>query len=314
MDVEALERECLDGSKKMDQLQEAVHEIHERLAEQEERLNTLRTKLETKEDAWRLLVDRVERADWEGRFKEIQTQFHDLDKHKVGHAEKLDLFASQIQSHEEAQEALLEKVVKLQERSFLTLQTAASAGLQLEGTPDTSASTPGGAAAGGLVEAFSASEGGADAGGGGPAGEALVQVNGCLLRVEELEARFDEVAEEVRLMRSDADLGPRVGELVECLRQVAPKVMEHENCFRDLHEKVGSLEATHRMQRSGSEAGCSPGAEGVLARLNYLEGEIARLLRDQSVSGSMLSPSKGEVTWVNFDEASHTEETQGASS
>merc|ERR1719230_2532821 len=105
----------------MGQLQETVHEIHERLAEQEERLNTLRTKLETKEDAWRLLVDRVERADWEGRFKELQSRFDELGKHKAAHAEKLDLFTTQIQSHDEAQEALQEKVLRLQERGAFSL-------------------------------------------------------------------------------------------------------------------------------------------------------------------------------------------------
>ena len=59
--LEAHEKNCADDTKKIDQLLEIMHGIHAGLAEQEERLNTLRTELENQADVWRMVIDRVKR-------------------------------------------------------------------------------------------------------------------------------------------------------------------------------------------------------------------------------------------------------------
>ena len=97
--LEAQEKNCADDTKTIDQLQKIMHGIHERLAEQEERLNTLRT--------------------------ELQSQLYDLDEHRASHAAKLELVGSQIQGHEEA--------LKLYERGIISLLAAHTANASTQG-------------------------------------------------------------------------------------------------------------------------------------------------------------------------------------
>ncbi|CAE8623590.1 unnamed protein product, partial [Polarella glacialis] len=97
-------------------------------------------------------------------------------------------------------------------------------------------------------------------------------------RLSEQEERLQALSSEMNLLRGDAELIPRVAMLVTTLKQVAPKVMDHELCLRDVLEKVGGLEIQLQMERAIDKASDrSQQFDSMVARTSRLEVELARI-------------------------------------
>jgi len=62
-----------------------------------EKLKILRTMLDSKEEHYRWLGERVERADWAGRFKEMQHNLSEWGNQCLEHAEKLHVLRAVVQ-------------------------------------------------------------------------------------------------------------------------------------------------------------------------------------------------------------------------
>eukprot|EP00930_Biecheleria_cincta_P096909 TRINITY_DN88681_c0_g1_i1.p1 TRINITY_DN88681_c0_g1~~TRINITY_DN88681_c0_g1_i1.p1 ORF type:complete len:545 (-),score=122.49 TRINITY_DN88681_c0_g1_i1:115-1749(-) len=256
----ALESRMTQATQKLNEWQQESHEVHARLEAQEERLKSLRTLMETKEDHYRWLNDRVERADWEGRFKELQAQVKDLEQNRVGHTEELKLAQQRVERQEEAHEAMSEQVRKLQERTLALNVDSDIAGMPEEllgGMENEGLSSQ-------VTERLSASE-------------------------ESIKALAAEIE---RIGQGDSMLASRVVTLVEQLKQVAPKVMQHDASIRDLAAQTGKLEVELRLEQQALEEARSLGklSDSVQARLTRLEVETDRIRLE--VEGSEASDSE----------------------
>lgn len=273
----ALESRMTDATQKFNEWQQESHEVHARLEAQEERLKSLRTLMETKEDHYRWLNDRVERADWEGRFKEIQAQVKDLEQNRVGHSEELKLAQQRVERQEEAHEAMGDQVRKLQERTLALNVDGNDAGMHLP--------TPAELLVGMDIE--------------GPSSQIAERLSASEESIKELTSEIE------RIGQGDSMLASHVGTLVAQLKQVAPKVMQHDASLRDLSAQAGKLEVELRMEQHALEEVRSQGklSDSVQARLTRLEVETDRIRLE--VEGSEASDSE-----VDDDPAPVSEEAE----
>eukprot|EP00440_Ansanella_granifera_P075573 gb/GFBE01082008.1/.p1 GENE.gb/GFBE01082008.1/~~gb/GFBE01082008.1/.p1 ORF type:complete len:568 (+),score=125.24 gb/GFBE01082008.1/:1-1704(+) len=255
--IVALESRVSDATTRLEHWTQESHDIHARLEAQEERLKSLRTLIETKEEHYRWLSDRVERTDWEGRFKEIQSQVHDLEQYRVGHGEQLKLVQQKHERQEEAQEALNDQFRRLQDRGF-------AAGVGADGDFA-------GLSAVHAVEEVQAAVNGV----------VLLpeQVKDCSERLSKAEARLEAMFSDLNSLQGDASLAPRVAVLVEQLKQVAPRVMAHEVTLRDVSSKVGKLEVEFEMDHQTIEktTDFAKQSDCMVARIGRLEVEVSRI-------------------------------------
>merc|ERR1719210_2508902 len=102
----ALEAQLGSSVQKVEDLRQESQEIRMQMAMLEERYNFLRTVHEAKEDMCRCFADRLERENWDGRFKELQNRVNEINKDKIQHAEKLEIHQKIFEGHEQAQEDL----------------------------------------------------------------------------------------------------------------------------------------------------------------------------------------------------------------
>jgi DNA repair exonuclease SbcCD ATPase subunit len=260
----ALESRMTEATQKLHEWQQESHEVHARLEAQEERLKSLRTLMETKEDHYRWLNDRVERADWEGRFKEIQAQVKDLEQNRVGHTEELKLAQQRVERQEEAHEAMGDQVRKLQERTLALNVDSNGAGMHLPTPAELLVGMDNEDSSSQIAERLNASE-------------------------ESIKALTSEIE---RIGQGDSMLASHVGTLVEQLKQVAPKVMQHDASLRDLTAQAGKLEVELRMEQQALEEARSLGklSDSMQARLTRLEVETDRIRLE--VEGSEASDSE----------------------
>merc|ERR1719414_16979 len=119
--LEALESRVADSSKRLESMQQDYIDIHSRLWAQEERTKSLRTLMDAREENYLKLKDRVERADWEGRLKEIQGQMKDMEQYKINFNEqslKLEFLQKKIDGQEQSLDDLHSHRRIQQERSL----------------------------------------------------------------------------------------------------------------------------------------------------------------------------------------------------
>jgi len=212
--LSSVEAQCADAARRLDNLQAEFHEMLSRVESQEERYKSLRTLADTKDEQFRMLSDRLERENWDGRFKDLIGRMGEFDESRIDHSERLDILAKQIDCAEQAREELGTALRKLQEKgnAFADLSGVGTnmSGFFSDGAPG--------------------SEGGGDNGvaaGGG-------------MHVAQCMARLDALAEEVESMRSDQDLGSRVATLVSSLKDIAPKVIAQESSMKQIHSDLSS--------------------------------------------------------------------------
>lgn len=256
--IVALESRMSDASQKLDRWQHESHDVHARLEAQEERLKSLRTLVETKEEHYRWLSDRVERTDWEGRFKELKSQLHDLEQHRLGSDETLKLAQQKVDRQEDAHEALANQLRRLHDKGvFLEddLRTCADGACQE------------------LV---------------GNQQDLPTQVMECVDRLNESEKRLEALGHDVEQFKTDSQLDTLVVALVEQLKQVAPKVVEHDATVKDLTDKVGKLDSEQKEQQASAAQ-----TSRIVPRLSRLEAEVSRMkaeLEGADEAGTNLPP------------------------
>jgi len=248
----ALESRLSDACQKIEMFQQENHDLHVKVEAQEERLKSLRTRIETQEDHHRSLSDRVERVDTEGSIKEVQRQLSEHIQRRTEQDEQLQLLHKRLESHEQVHDDVWENIRRVQLAHPSDLAEARTAELA---TTD----------AGQGLEALN------------------VDVQECLRRLKDAEVRLDELGSDLQSAKGDVELGPRVAQLVEHLKQVAPKVVDQELSVRDLHEKVGRLEVERKMERTSTDERT---ATETLARIDKLEAEVQHLRAEVGTSGT----------------------------
>mmetsp|Transcript_133145 Transcript_133145/g.425769 ORF Transcript_133145/g.425769 Transcript_133145/m.425769 type:complete len:570 (+) Transcript_133145:245-1954(+) len=263
LSIASMDVKLLEAFQKLEQVTKDSQEVQTRLETQEERLRSLRTLMDSKEEHYRSI--KFDRQDWESRSKESQTLALDLDKHRIQHSERLEVFQRRFEHHEKAHEEIGDQIRRLQERTYFNLADTPSVGCEeCLGLHTTVTSQLAVASATDASTAFSMQE--------------------CGARLNATDERLDAVTCALQAMRSDGELAPRVAALVESLKQVAPKVMDQEICMRELHEKVGHLEAKAAM---AAEPGKT--SDAMSARIGHLEKEVSRLKSE--IEGSEVPPS-----------------------
>lgn len=78
--VATLESQFADAMFKLQRWHGESQDLHIRVEAQEERLKSLRTLMDSKDECVRTISDRVERADWDGHLKELQDQLTSLEQ------------------------------------------------------------------------------------------------------------------------------------------------------------------------------------------------------------------------------------------
>jgi len=240
--IAALEGQLADACQRIEALQGDRHEMHVRVEAQEERMKSLRTLLDTREDKERHLTDRLERIDPDIKLREIKDAVSDIGRSHRGHVEYTQKMQKQLDDH-----------VKVHEELGGHLRAMSAAQSPARTLEDTEGSVP---------------------------NEVLaMELQDCLRRLGASEMKLHAMSADLDTAKADLDLGPRVAALVEQLKQVAPKVMDQEGVVRELHEKVGKLEVEVRMDAfSGGGPARANTVESSLKlseRLGQLELEVA---------------------------------------
>lgn len=214
----AIETRLADMCAKVEHLIQESHEVHTRVEAQEERLKSLHTRIETKEDHYRGLHDRVERADWEGRIKDLHQVMQDHGQGKLELSEKYELLGKKLDAREQVHDEACEQIRRIHDHI----------------------GTYGGVAAPGDVAAV---------GGDMVAShEALqIEVKDCFTRVVDSEARIEALANALASLRGDVEFAPRLTQLVDQLKDVAPKVIDQELQIQELLKRVSRLEVGGRL-------------------------------------------------------------------
>eukprot|EP00443_Scrippsiella_acuminata_P130702 CAMPEP_0115616104 /NCGR_PEP_ID=MMETSP0272-20121206/22962_1 /TAXON_ID=71861 /ORGANISM="Scrippsiella trochoidea, Strain CCMP3099" /LENGTH=573 /DNA_ID=CAMNT_0003052029 /DNA_START=112 /DNA_END=1830 /DNA_ORIENTATION=- len=250
-------------------------EVQTRVEAQEERLRSLRTLMDTKDEHYRNI--KFDRQEWESRSKELHSLTQDLEKHRVDHNERLEVYQRRFEHHEKTQEDISDQLRRLQERSYFNLAEATAPPEGDIGLGDTTDGAVANVAAVGFDIAS----------------HPLMQ--DCMARLGNSEQRIDYLDNEFQAIRSDAELAPRVAALVESLKQVAPKVMDQEICVRELHEKVGQLEAKSVLALESEKK-----SDAITDRIGRLEGDVSRLKNEVEGSEAAEHPrSLGRPLWAH---------------
>lgn len=257
----SMESRLLEACKKIDLSSRESQDMQTRVEAQEERLRTLRTLLDTKEEHFR--HNKFDRQDWETRSKELQSVVSELDKQRVAHSEKLEVFTRKFDNQEKSHDEVCDQVRKLQERGYYNVsESAAPAAETSEVGREIVAA--GGATNSGLVPTAADAAAAATA-----AAAAKLSVDDCAARIKVAEERMDVVDAELQgVVRSEAELGPRVARIVDTL----PKVVDQEKCIRELHEKVGDLEARANVMVDRGMA-----HDQLTSRISRVEVDVNRL-------------------------------------
>jgi len=238
-----------DLNEKVERLQEEIQSHHSHKEAQEQRLRSLRTQMDAKEDHYRWLTERVERADWDIKLKELRSHMQELREEREEHVSTIDAIQKRHESHEEAIDGVQQAVHRLHEHVASTLQTCK-----------------------------------ADNG-------ANYDIEMCDARLADVEGRIAEISAQVESLLANAEFAPRVSELVEQLKKVAPKVINQEQTMRELHEKVGRLDMQETFAKTAEASANArqvrpdgPSMETLSARVKRLEEEVARIVADSESS------------------------------
>eukprot|EP00416_Gambierdiscus_australes_P022393 CAMPEP_0171076068 /NCGR_PEP_ID=MMETSP0766_2-20121228/13175_1 /TAXON_ID=439317 /ORGANISM="Gambierdiscus australes, Strain CAWD 149" /LENGTH=813 /DNA_ID=CAMNT_0011532995 /DNA_START=1 /DNA_END=2437 /DNA_ORIENTATION=+ len=101
-----IERRVADVADRLNQIYQDSKEAHGKLAVQEEQQRALRTLMEAGEERIHMLLDRVERSDWDGRLELLQQASHEDNKQKLIERERVELLGRRLEFQEQALEEL----------------------------------------------------------------------------------------------------------------------------------------------------------------------------------------------------------------
>jgi len=91
-------------SHKLDVLTQECNDFRSRLEVQEEKSRSLRTMQDTKDEQFRALVDRVERENFEGRLKALQSRIQEMEESGVQAKEQLQILQQGLERQEQNQQ------------------------------------------------------------------------------------------------------------------------------------------------------------------------------------------------------------------
>lgn len=242
----ALEVKLAEACQKIEKGNRDAQDMLSRVEAQEERLRSLRTLIDTKEEHFR--TNKFDRQDWEARCRELQALTLELDKQRVDHSERLELVQKRLEHHEKAHEEVCDHLRRLGERSYFAMGDGAAA--------------DGGEGASSVARAVGVS---------GLEDLTVLSLEECTARLGAAEEKLESMSLDLQAVRSDEELAPRVAALVEALKQVAPKVMDQEISVRELHEKVAHLETKAALSLEPGKAS----EANLAARLGRLEAELS---------------------------------------
>lgn len=212
----SLDTRMSDSMSKLERVIHDSNEMHTRMEAQEERLKSVQTRVETKEEHYRWLNDRVERFDWEGKFKDIQTKMEEYGQFRIDQRDELEVISKR-----------LEKTSQVSE-DFASIAGRLRNGiLEAQEIPEMQVASI-------MQELQSMS----------------AEVKDSLCRIVELEAVCGSLQSGFSSLQAEPGLAPRVAELVDQLKNVAPKVIEQELSMREQMEKVGRLEVEYTMLKN----------------------------------------------------------------
>lgn len=200
---------CDDIDEKYKQLQSEVYDkLHSQVKVHEERITTLRTLLDAREEQIRWLCQRMTLNDWDSKFEVIQRQLKEHSSSKVEYELKFDSlekrFNDQVQSHVELRHNVRNTTNQLRRGLF----------------------------EGGFREA--------DMGGDGVEENVMdLPTSSLVNRLNEYENQMNKLGEEVDELRSDAKL-PHLNALVKELKDISPKVIKNDQILNNLVNEVNT--------------------------------------------------------------------------
>eukprot|EP00931_Biecheleriopsis_adriatica_P107436 TRINITY_DN8177_c0_g1_i1.p1 TRINITY_DN8177_c0_g1~~TRINITY_DN8177_c0_g1_i1.p1 ORF type:complete len:599 (+),score=161.53 TRINITY_DN8177_c0_g1_i1:160-1797(+) len=280
-----LDLQVKEAVQKLDTLQQESHDLRSRVEMQDEKGKSLRTLHDAKEEQYRSMLDRIERENLDGRMKVLQAKVQEMETQSVSTAEQLMIANQKLESLEQDATVAGAKGYRLPSPRF-----------ERPGTM-----TP--TSAGDLIEVHGTKA-------------VTEEVRSCSLRLDQLDSRLSSVDADVEALKSEQSIYPHVSALVSQLKDITPKVIQHEAGLRDLTDQVAvhsskSLE----LQRS---------ADKVKSRIGNLEVEVNRLLqevegvgrvekRDSSVS-SQVKPGGHDSSAEEQDDEDDLVEAAGGNS
>lgn len=247
-EVLALEAAMTAVLKKLEAVQQDSADIHACLQEQEEKLRSLRTLHEAKEEQYRQLSDRVERENWDGRFKDITEKVAGMDARRIEHAEKIEISEKRHAGAEQAHEELINTVRKLQERP---MYYAESLPVQVDYGRDNAEGQP---------------------------EDVVPDLTALDFRVNRGEERLDSLSGDLRAVKQELEsarileMAPRVNALVAQLTEVAPKIITQEEAIRAIKDELKRM--------MGGNGNGSSNSIALERRVDLLEEEVKRLLSE----------------------------------
>jgi len=269
-----------DIVRKMDQLLQDAQEAQTKLEEQEVRLRSLRTLVDSQEER----NSKFERQDWDGRLSNITASCQDLDKQRMQQVERLELVERKLEQHIKSYDELeLDDVAKQLQRIQADVAVLSRSAIMAADTSgfvdgDSATNSPG----------HDQANHTANTNGGSLMWEELADLKGRVLDVEQ---RVDRAETSLEESQTDTELAPRVAALVDALQQVAPKVMDQERSVTELHEKVGQLEFKTSMLTDPAKSG-----DVLSSRINQVEYDLGNLKRSVESKTAMDSqPSASAV-------------------
>eukprot|EP00927_Polykrikos_kofoidii_P040720 TRINITY_DN34765_c0_g1_i1.p1 TRINITY_DN34765_c0_g1~~TRINITY_DN34765_c0_g1_i1.p1 ORF type:complete len:560 (+),score=101.55 TRINITY_DN34765_c0_g1_i1:121-1680(+) len=87
-------------TQRVEHLMQDSQDVHTQLSMTEERVNSLRTRLDTHDGNHRKLTDRVEGFDWNTRLKDTNNRVDDAQQKQLAQLEHLERLAARLESHE----------------------------------------------------------------------------------------------------------------------------------------------------------------------------------------------------------------------
>jgi len=118
-----MEKQHSDALQKVELLQSESGDLRSKVESQEERYRSLRTLCDARDEQIRSLGDRMERGNWEGRIKELQTRLHEVERGNMGHEERLEVLQKKVDCHEQVHGTPLSPVRKAAEGPVPTSDT-----------------------------------------------------------------------------------------------------------------------------------------------------------------------------------------------
>uniref|UniRef100_A0A7S4W0W5 Uncharacterized protein n=1 Tax=Alexandrium monilatum TaxID=311494 RepID=A0A7S4W0W5_9DINO len=199
--ITVLEQRLDDLMAKVDRMFQDTHDIHARVAEQDEQQKTLRTLFETTDGHVRALKEVVENGNWDGKVEVLRQALQEESRLRLEHHERMELLHSRVEFQEQVQEEM-----RTSQRTPLRV---------LDGED----------------------------------GVQNAPVQECVQRLEQVETHLELLDAELEGVRADTGVGARVAELVLQLKEIGPKIIDHERFIMDFRTShVGAVNSERMVE------------------------------------------------------------------